>query len=103
MIQTNAKWWVERLGSLKPEEFNRAKQVLIQDAYRAQFNTPDGEVILHELFEFCGLDKVTYSNDLKPEALAFYEGQKSVLLHMLGMMEYSQFALMRKQGAKKNG
>jgi hypothetical protein len=100
MIQTNAKWWVEKLGtSLKPSEFKDAKKVMIEDAYRALFNTPDGEVILHELFEFCGLDKVTYSNDFKPETLAFYEGQKSVLLHMLQLLEYSQYAVMRK-GAK---
>jgi hypothetical protein len=102
MIQTNAKWWVERLGSsLKPNEFNEAKRVLTEDAYRAMFNTADGEIVLHELFEFCGMDKVTYSNDFKPTTLAFYEGQKSVLLHMLQMLEYTQFMMMKKQGAKQ--
>lgn len=100
MIQTNLKWWLNTVGAdLGTEEFTKAKRFLVEGSYKEFGNSKFGEIILHELFDFCGFDKVNYSNDFKPETLAFLEGQRSVLLHILQMCEMSQLVLMKK-GAK---
>ena len=98
MIRSNGDWWLETVGGgLPPSDFEKQKQHLINGAYQEFSKSEPGEIILHDLFDFCGMDKVNYSNDFKPETLAFLEGQRSVLLRILQRSEFSQLALMSKK------
>lgn len=102
MIRTNADWWLERVGKdLSPEKFKGFKKAITEGAYVEFANSDIGEIILHDLFDFCNFDKVNYSNDFNPTTLAYLEGQRSVLLYMLSMAETSQLFLLKKKGKEK--
>lgn len=105
IFRTVAKYFIDSIGG-DVKNFDKVKQEAIEDAYRNLFaDNPNGDIVLHDIAMFVGLDKVNYSNDFKPETLAFLEGQRSVFLRILQMVELTElkFISKRRKEQQKDG
>lgn len=58
--------------------FTKRKEIV--EAYRRLFRTPDGEKVFRDLLEVCGYSRSSF--DLDTNKMAFYEGQRSVILRI---------------------
>ena len=58
----------------------------LKDNYRRIFNTDDGKVILEHLKVCFGFYQTTYAKG-DPYDTAFFEGQRSVVLNIIRMMQ----------------
>lgn len=56
------------------------KQKIIVEAYRRLFRSEDGEKVLSDLMDVCGMSRSSYDTDAT--RMAFYEGQRSVILRI---------------------
>ena len=49
--------------------------------YKRIFRSEDGEKVLSDLMEMCGMQRSSF--DVDPQKMSFYEGQRSVVLRIL--------------------
>lgn len=69
--------------------------------YKKVFRSDEGKHILSDLMDVCGLNRSSFSTD--PIQMAFYEGQRSVILRILKTVNITEkeldnwFALKEKE------
>jgi hypothetical protein len=69
------------------------KQVAKIIDYKGAFGTEQGQRVLHDLCKTCGL--LITSFDENPHMMAFKEGQRNVVLHILNKLKMDPMALKK--------
>jgi len=69
------------------------KQVTRIIDYKTTFNTGAGKRVLNDLFKTCGM--LTTSFDENLHTMAFKEGQRNVVLHILNKLKMDPIALKK--------
>jgi len=70
-----------------------SKQSAITQAYKTAFNTLDGKLALHDMMKVHYLLSPTYTKKIDPYEMAFNEGQRSVVLRILSILDIDMEAL----------
>lgn len=68
-------------------KFFEKKQTALIQAYKDVFETPQGEKVLFDLMDRYSMLMPTYSSKDSTEDMVFREGQRSVTLRILTMIE----------------
>ena len=58
-----------------------------KQAYRTIFRTIEGQVVLDDLYRFCGVEAQSFTSD--PCLTAFNEGKRRVALRIAHMMQHN--------------
>lgn len=62
------------------------RRITLTKAYKATFNTPDGQLVLRDLIRSSGI--------LESELGDFYTGRRSIVLEILDVLRFDEGALM---------
>jgi hypothetical protein len=61
--------------------------------YKVAFSTDSGERVLYDLYKVCGLLTSSFSEN--PQEMAFKEGQRNVVLHILNKLKTDPIKLKK--------
>ncbi len=69
----------------------------LRECYRILFASHHGKEVLGDLLSNCFYDKTTFAHGLDALDLAFNEGSRTVVLHILAMQEPVQYEALDQQ------
>ena len=78
------------------KKINEIRTEDLKNNYRRMFLTDDGQIILDHLKQCFGFYQTTYAKG-DPYDSAFFEGQRSVVLNILRMMEPQKILEQQKE------
>ena len=71
------------------------REIALVQAYRETFTGNSGQTVLHDLMANCSMLMPTYANGDDTKQVMYREGQRSVVLRILTLMETDQVKLKK--------
>jgi hypothetical protein len=88
--------WLNLLKALRRRQ--RPTPLELHQAYRRVFESEDGKTVLRDLVERGHVLHAAFSSDAG--RTEFHEGQRSMVVHVIGMMDEDRYAQLHQQEKK---
>jgi hypothetical protein len=76
---------------IDPKQWSRRVKMMFRRsaAYRTVFNTPDGQMVLADIFRFCGMD-ADIQVPGEPHETAYNAGKRRVALRICSLLDFTE-------------